>query len=73
MSGANNVVLAQLRAIRETLAQHGERFTAIEMRLTAIEHHMAGLVASFGGQQGDLDSLRRRVERIEQRLDLTDG
>lgn len=72
MTETENLVLEQLRAIRADIAESREGQARIETRLTAIEHHMAGLITSFGGQQNDLDSLRRRVERIEQRLQLTD-
>lgn len=67
-----NLVLEQLRAIRATLTDHTQRFERIEQRLSVIEHQMAGFMAAYAGTQDELAQLRRRVERIEARLELSD-
>lgn len=68
MTDTNNLVIEQLRAIRAILNDHTERFERVENRLSALEHHMA----AYTSAQSDFDTLRRRIERIERRLDLTE-
>jgi hypothetical protein len=48
------------------------RFTGIESGLAAIEHHSAAFHLSDVVRADDITDLRRRVERIERRLDLVD-
>jgi len=72
MSDAENLVLEHLRAIRGTLSDHGERLGRIELRLSAIEQTLGGLYALSGSDRETLNTVIRRVERIERRLDLLD-
>ena len=72
MSDAENLVLEQLRAIRGTLSDHGERLGRIELRLSAIEQTLGSLYALSGSDRETLNTVIRRVERIERRLDLLD-
>jgi hypothetical protein len=43
MSDAENLVPEQLRAIRGTLSDHGERLGRIDLRLSAIEQTLGSL------------------------------
>jgi archaellum component FlaC len=72
MSDAENLVLEHLRAIRGTLSDHGERLGRIELRLSAIEQTLGSLYALSGSDRETLNTVIRRVERIERRLDLLD-
>jgi len=65
-----NLVLEHLRAIRSTLADHGERLGRVELRLSAIEQTLGSLYALSGSDRETLQSAIRRIERIEQRLEL---
>ena len=67
-----NLVLEHLRAIRATLGEHGERLNRIELRLSAIEQTVGSLYALSGSDRETVNSLTRRVERIERRLELSD-
>lgn len=67
-----SLVLEHLRAIRATQDQHGERLNRIELRLSAIEQTVGSLYALSGSDREAVNSLTRRVERIERRLELTD-
>lgn len=67
-----NLVLEHLRAIRATQAQHGEELAAIRVEMAAMGQQLAGLTAAVYSGKSELDSLKRRVERIERRLDLND-
>jgi proline dehydrogenase len=56
-----NLVLEQLRAIRATQAEHGERLAHIDLQLSAMGQQLAGLTNAVYGGKADLDALRRRV------------
>jgi predicted transposase YdaD len=66
----DNLILEHLRSIRGTLSDHGERLGRIELRLSAMEQTLGSLYALSGSDRETLSSLARRIERIEQRLDL---
>lgn len=67
-----NLVLEHLRAIRAKLDEHSNRLDGIEMQLSALGQQIAGLTTAVYGGGSDLQELRRRVERIERRLELRD-
>lgn len=67
-----NFVLEHLRAIRGTLSDHGDRLNRIELRLSAIEQTLGSLYALSGSDRATVNALTRRVERIEQRLQLSE-
>ena len=67
-----NLVLEHLRAIRGTLSDHGDRLNRIELRLSAIEQTLGSLYALSGSDREAVNALTRRVERIEQRLQLSE-
>ena len=68
-----NLVLEHLRAIRATLGDHGDRLGRVELRLSAIEQTLGSLYALSGSDRETLQSVTRRVERIERRLELSDN
>lgn len=72
MTDVENLVLEHLRAMRATLSDHGDRLGRIELRLAAIEQTLGSLYALSGSDRETLNSLTRRVERIERRLELSD-
>jgi len=41
-------------------------------RLSAIEHHMAGFHSTTDTQRSELETLKKRIRRIESRLNLRD-
>jgi archaellum component FlaC len=67
-----SLVLEHLRAIRATLADHGDRLSQIELQLSAMGQQLAGLTTAVYGGKSELDGIKRRVERIERRLELED-
>ena len=48
------------------------RFTSVETSLAAIEHHLAAFHLTDVARTDEITDLRRRIERIERRLDLVD-
>ena len=65
-----NLVLEQLRAIRATQIEHGNRLVQIELQLSAMGQQLGGLTTAVYSGKSDLDELRNRVDRIERRLEL---
>ncbi len=54
------------------LSRIEERLSNLELRMTAQEQHMGTLVISLPASHDRIDALTRRIERIEQRLELRD-
>jgi len=69
----DNLVLEHLRAIRAKQDEHSDRLSNIEVQLSAMGQQLAGLTTAVYSGKSELDSLKRRVERIERRLDLRDA
>ena len=67
-----DVVLEHLKAIRSKLDDHGDRLGRIETRLSSIEQTIGSLYALSGSDREAVHSLTRRIERIEQRLELVE-
>jgi uncharacterized coiled-coil protein SlyX len=67
-----NLVLEHLRAIRAMQDEHGERLSQIEIQLSAMGQQIGALTTAVYSGKSELDSIRRRVERIERRLELVD-
>ena len=67
-----NLVLELLRAFRGTLSDHGDRLNRSELRLSAIEQTRGSLYALSGSDRETVNALTRRVERIEERLQLSE-
>jgi len=68
----DNLVLEILRRLQADLADLKEGQRATNVHLAAIESHMAGFHLTVSAHADDLISLKRRIERIERRLDLID-
>lgn len=68
-----NLVLGHLRAIRGTLAEHGERLDRIDLHLSTLGQPIDALTTAVYTGKSETDDLRRRVERIERRLELSDA
>jgi tetrahydromethanopterin S-methyltransferase subunit G len=49
-----------------------DRIGRVELRLTAVEGHLANLLLAEASQNSEIDKIKRRLDRIERRLDLVD-
>jgi hypothetical protein len=49
-----------------------EGLNRVEVRLGVVEQGIAGILALSASDRDELTALKRRVDRIEQRLDLVD-
>ena len=65
-----NLVLELLRAIRSDISGLNDRLTGVEIQISAMGQQLAGLTAAVYSGKSDLDSMKRRIEHIERRLDL---
>jgi hypothetical protein len=68
-----NLVLEHLRAIRADIGDLKDRMTGVEVQLSALGQQVAGLTTAVYSGKSDIDNLRRRIERIERRLELQDA
>ncbi len=68
-----SLVLEHLRAIRADVADIKDRLAQVELNLSAIGQQVGALTTAVYSGRSDVDSLRRRVERIERRLELSDA
>jgi hypothetical protein len=57
----------------EIQAEMRLRFTGVETGLAAIEHRLVAFHLTDVARADEITDLRRRIERIERRLDLVDS
>jgi hypothetical protein len=67
-----SLILEHLRAIRGVQNEHTERLNRIELRSSIMEQTLGSLYAMSGSDRETMNSVIRRVERIEHRLELSD-
>jgi hypothetical protein len=67
-----SLVLEHLRHMRGKLDGVADDVKLLGLRMAAMERHMAGMYTSETYQSDELDRLKRRVDRIEQRLELAE-
>lgn len=67
-----SLVLEHLRAIRADLADLRREVASNSVQLSAMGQQLAGLTAAVYASKSDMDDIRRRLERVERRLDLTE-
>ena len=81
-NGPDALVIRILREIQGTLSEHTQRFDRTDESLTQIEQPLdevnQGMITSLGlaghahmrqdGVQKELDELKQRIERLEERL-----
>jgi hypothetical protein len=74
------LMLEQLRQIRATQVVHSRRFDEVLHRLSAVEIGLTGLRRDHAGDaeavahlQARVDRMEGQIDRINQRLELTDS
>ncbi len=74
------LMLEQLRQIRATQAVHSQKFDEVLHRLSALELGQPGMRRERAGDaetvallQARVDRVEGQIDRINQRLELTDG
>ena len=61
-----DIVIPILRQLQIDIATVKEHLGSMNMRLTAVESHMAGFMATSRYIDAEIDGLRGRVEAIEE-------
>ncbi|ESQ15702.1 MAG: hypothetical protein N838_03785 [Thiohalocapsa sp. PB-PSB1] len=73
----DNLVLELLRQMRNDMndfrTEVRDSLHRVEIRLGVLEQGIASMLALSASDRDELTGLKRRVERIERRLELTDG
>ena len=64
-----NLTLELLRAIRADIAELRRDVLNNSVQVSALGQQMAGLSMAVYGGKNDLEEVKRRVERLEQRLE----
>lgn len=68
-----NLVLEHLRAIRSDIGDIKDRLTQVELNTAMLGQQLGALTTAVYSGKNETQDLRRRVERIEQRLNLNDA
>lgn len=69
----DNLVLEILRAIRADIADLKTETASNSVQIAAMGQQLAGLTAAVYGSKSDIEDIKRRLGRIEQRLELADA
>ena len=65
-----HLILEHLRAMRADMASMKEEMTGTRAEMVIIRQHMAGLLGAQALHDGEIASLKARLDRIEKRLEL---
>jgi hypothetical protein len=68
----DSLVLEHLRAIRADIADLKDRMTGVEVQLSALGQQLGALTTAVYSGKSDMDTVKRRLDRIEKRLELAD-
>ncbi len=63
-------IQGDISALREGQTATNQRLSAIEHHMAGVEHHMAGFHLTTAVQTDELALLKRRISRIETRLEI---
>ena len=69
----DNLVLENLRAIRADLADLKREVASNSVQISAMGQQLAGLTGAVYAGKSDMDEIKRRLERVEHRLELSDS
>ena len=67
-----NLVLEHLPAIRTDLTDIKERLGRVELGISTLGQQLGSLTTAVYSGRSEFDDFRRRIERIERRLELSD-
>lgn len=68
----DSLVLEHLRAIRAKLDRLEDRMTGVEVHLSTLGQQVGALTTAIYSGKSDMDEVKRRIDRIERRLELSD-
>jgi hypothetical protein len=66
-------ILRKMRADDATFRQEvNDAFNRVELRLSVLEENVANMLALSASDRSEMAAMKRRIERIERRLELVD-
>ena len=68
-----SLVLEHLRAIRADIADLKREVIGNSVQLSAMGQQLAGLTAAVYAGKSDIDEIKRRLDRVERRLELSEN
>ncbi|WP_288937733.1 hypothetical protein [uncultured Sphingomonas sp.] len=69
---SNELIYSVLQKLQTDVADMKFDVRDLKVRVTMVEEHLGSSIIAISGVNSRLDRLNDRVERIENRLDLTD-
>ncbi len=69
----NDLIYSVLQKMQADMAEMKFDVRDLKVRMTMVEEHLGSSIIAISGVNSRLDRLTDRVERIENRLDLTDA
>ena len=69
----SNLILEHLRHIRGKVDRLEENYGLLNVRVGAIERILSGAYSIEVLQHAEIDRLKARLDRVERRLELSDG
>ena len=69
----SNIVLVHLRRIDRNVAKLVEDMSEVKTTIVALDGYIASSHVQVAGHSTELDRIRARLERIERRLELSEG
>ena len=69
----NELIYSVLQKTQGDMAELRFDMRDIKVRMTMVEEHLGGSIIAISGVNSRLDRMSDRVERIENRLDLTEA
>jgi hypothetical protein len=72
IESVENLVLEHLRVIRADMGAMKEEMSGMRAEMLIIRQHMGGLLGAQTLHDGEIGSIKVRLDRIEKRLDLVD-
>ncbi|MCG6941084.1 MAG: hypothetical protein LJE69_07520 [Thiohalocapsa sp.] len=69
----DNLVAGQLCAIRTDIAELKSHAASTHLQLASMGQQLGALTTAVYGGHSELDDLRRRIERVERRLEPVDN
>ena len=69
----NDLIYSVLQKMQADMSELKFDVRDLKVRMTMVEEHLGSSIIAISGVNSRLDRLSDRVERIENRLDLTDA
>jgi predicted nucleic acid-binding Zn-ribbon protein len=69
----SNLVLAHLRRIDQNVGKLVGDMSEVKSTVVALDGHLASFHVQVAGHSAELERINARLDRIERRLELSDG